>query len=89
MEQPSRIVQKIDIKKHHKLFGRDVNLAHRLLKNSIPSDEYILITDKNELDSQKIEIDKKSWISIKNGSDTYDSIGKFDYFYILIKNILV
>ena len=48
-----------------------------------------VITDKYELDSNKMEIDKKSWVSIKNGSDTYDYIGKFDYFYIPIKNILI
>ena len=31
--------------KRHKLFGMDVILAHRLLKNSVPSPEYVLMTE--------------------------------------------
>lgn len=81
-------VSKINIKDHQKLFGPDVILVHRLLKNSIPEDEYILITDQYELDFNTIEIDKKKWISIKRGSDTYKHLGKYDYSYIPIKNLL-
>ena len=32
------------IKDHSKLFGRDVILIHRLLKNDVPHDEYALFT---------------------------------------------
>lgn len=81
-------VSKISIKDHQKLYGPDVILVHRLLKNSIPEDEYILITDQYELDFNTIEIDKKKWISIKRGSDTYKHLGKYDYSYIPIKNLL-
>jgi len=81
-------VQKIIIKDHQKLFGSDVILAHRLLKNSIPENEYILITDANELKSISNDIDKTKWLSIKTGSDTYRNHGKFDYSYIPIKNLL-
>ena len=81
-------VEKISIKDHQKLFGPDVILAHMLLKNSIPENEYILITDQDELDRSSIEIDKKEWISIKRGSDTYQNFGKVDYSYIPIKNLL-
>lgn len=81
-------VEKISIKDHQKLHGSDVILAHKLLKNSIPENEYILITDQFELNSSSIGIDKKEWISIKRGSDTYKNLGKFDYSYIPIKNLL-
>ena len=81
-------VEKISIKDHQKLYGSDVILAHMLLKNSIPENEYILITDHDELDRISIEIDKKEWLSIKRGSDTYKNFGKFDYSYIPIKNLL-
>lgn len=33
------------IKEHKKLMGKDIIIAHRLLKNNIESDEYILITE--------------------------------------------
>ena len=80
-------VSKINIKDHQKLYGPDVILVHRLLKNSIPEDEYILITDQYKLDINSIEIDKKKWISIKRGSDTYKYLGKYDYSYIPINNL--
>lgn len=38
-------VKKIKIYNHEKLYGRDVIVIHRLLKNSIPYEEYILITN--------------------------------------------
>lgn len=81
-------VSKINIKDHQKLFGTDVILVHRLLKNSIPENEYILITDQYAVDINSIEIDKKKWISIKRGSDNYKYLGKYDYSYIPIKNLL-
>lgn len=82
------VVSKIKIKDHQKLFGPDVILVHRLLKNSIPENEYILITDQYASDINSIEIDKKKWLSIKRGSDTYKHLGKYDYSYIPIKNLL-
>lgn len=38
-------VKKIKIHTYEKLYGRDVIIAHRLLKNNIPYDEYILFTN--------------------------------------------
>ncbi len=81
-------VEKINIKNHQKLYGSDVILAHMLLKNSILENEYILITDQDELDRSSIEIDKKEWITVKRGSDTYKNFGKYNYSYIPIKNLL-
>ncbi len=81
-------VDKISIKDHQKLHGSDVILAHKLLKNSIPENEYILITDQFEVKQSSIGTNKKEWISIKRGSDTYKNLGEFDYSYIPIKNLL-
>lgn len=82
------IVEKINIKGHQKLHGSDVILVHKLLKNSIPENEYILITDRFEVDPDSIDLNKKEWISIKNGSDTYKNLGAFNYSFIPIKNLL-
>src|SRR6185503_7484253 len=38
-------VAEYTVKEHKKLFGKDVILIHRLLKNNIDSNEYILLTD--------------------------------------------
>ena len=81
-------VEKINIKDHHKLHGSDVIIAHKLLKNSIPENEYILITDQFKIESSSIEMDKKEWISIRRGSNTYEDLGKIDYSYIPLKSLL-
>jgi uncharacterized protein YndB with AHSA1/START domain len=81
-------VEIISIKGHQKLYGSDVILAHMLLKNSIPENEYILITDQDELERSSIEIDKKEWITVKRGSDTYKNFGKYYYSFIPIKKLL-
>ncbi len=61
------------------LSGKDVIIAHRLLKNSVPSHEYLLMTKNLWEDSpdasEQLELE---W------SDLYDefaSIGKVDYFF--------
>jgi len=81
-------VEKINVKDHQKLHGSDVILIHKLLKNSIPEKEYILITDQFEIDPASNEIDKMEWVSIKKGSDTYKIFGKSDYSYIPFEDLL-
>jgi len=81
-------IEEINIKNHQKLHGSDVILAHKLLKNSIPENEYILITDKFKLDISSIEMAKMDWISVNRGSNTYEDIGEFDYSYIPIEPLL-
>jgi hypothetical protein len=81
-------VGKINIKEHQKLHGSNVILAHRLLKNSIPDNEYILISNSFKPDFPLVKNEKKAWVSLKDGSDTYDKLGKIDYSYIPIKKLL-
>ena len=38
--------KEVAVKNFKKLIGSDLILAHRLLKNNIASDEYLLLTDK-------------------------------------------
>jgi hypothetical protein len=64
-----------------KLSGADVIVAHRLLKNSVPSHEYLLLTEQllqHSLTSAGSEIE---WI---NSSETYPSIGTVDYRFALL-----
>lgn len=65
-------VQHLKVKNHHTLHGSDVIYAHRLLKNAIDSDEYVLFTDKfsDELDELKIPHAAFRWIDkIEKGTE--------------------
>lgn len=54
----------------YELAGADVIIAHRLLKNSVNSNQYILLTESAFDD---IEFSKK--IKVIEGEETYDEIG--------------
>jgi hypothetical protein len=75
-------VESIKIRDHEKLHGMDVILAHRLLKNSIPHGEYILLTNKLEPSGLSSQLADKSWFHLESGTDTYDGIGDVGYSFI-------
>lgn len=58
------------IGRFYELSGVDVIIVHRLLKNSVQSDQYILMTEQAYND---IEFPKE--FNIVNGEETYDEIG--------------
>ncbi len=72
-----------------KLFGINLIIAHRLLKNEIPLREYVLFTDKflncyKHTDLQNY-ID---WARVNNGKAAYDHIGNVSYQYASLKPLL-
>ena len=69
------------VKEYEKLFGPDVILVHRLLKNDIPEHEYMMTTNNIALE-QLTSSGKKDfeWIQIMKGSNEYD-LGKVEYSY--------
>lgn len=75
-----------NIKGRTKLIGKDVIIAHRLLKNAIPQSEYILFTE-----SYLKKIRPSSLSNLPNhqkmaeGAETYDYIGEVKYRYIKLK----
>lgn len=72
-----------NIKGRTKLIGEDVIITHKLLKNSIEENEYILLT-QNYLDKIRKK-DVSSWFhwdDLKKSSDIYDHIGEVEYWYI-------
>ncbi len=79
------------IGKRIKLIGEDVIVAHRLLKNSIETDEYVLLSkplleyyhqrDKDQLNKVVQDSD------LKDGSDRYEHIGKLEYKYLLVDQV--
>lgn len=72
-----------EIKGIHKLVGSDIILAHRILKNNIHENEYLLMTD-HYLNTQSEYLLRKSfpWSEIKEGKKRYDYFGTISYKYV-------
>lgn len=72
-----------NIKGRTKLIGRNVIIAHKLLKNRIKEGEYILLT-QDYLNKVRAK-DIKPWFpwgELKEGSETYEYLGEVRYLYI-------
>jgi len=81
-------VAPVAIDKHIKLMGEDVIVAHRLLKNSVPLDEYILLSETLlEQYDRDIE-DLVTWGEIRQEEITDAHMGKLHFHYIPLKPIL-
>ncbi len=77
-------IQFLNVKGNHKPFGNAVIEAHRLLKNKVHSDNYILISDELVKEIE-LSIDYKSKLyRFHHGSDSYDS-KEIGYYYSIIK----
>jgi hypothetical protein len=66
-------LQFIDVHGNHKPFGNVVIEAHRLLKNSVDSDNYVLISDALAKDIWLPEDYHSKLFQFKLGCDSYDS----------------
>ncbi|MDX5348725.1 MAG: DUF2652 domain-containing protein [Hymenobacteraceae bacterium] len=73
------------IKDYTKLMGKDVIVAHRLLKNNIEGNEYVLLTE-NYLKTQDEEEIKRNfeWTQLRNGHITYEYLGEIKYKYAFL-----
>lgn len=72
-----------------KLFGEDLIVAHKLLKNKIRLNDYLLLTEgltdyykENNLDEQF------DWASLKQNANEYDHVGEIKYYYINLKPLI-
>jgi len=79
-------VETVQIGKHLKLMGEDVIIAHKLLKNEVPKEEYILISENllRQYDLNNLEKDVY-WTSLKSGKNVYEHLGEINYTYIDVK----
>lgn len=69
-----------------KLFGEDLIIAHRLLKNKIRMDEYILLSEGVTKYFKEHELDKEfDWGTVKKNFTEYAHVGKVHYHYISLK----
>lgn len=67
------------IKEHTKLFGQDVIIVHRLLKNDIQQHEYALFTRSIKNEWQQAVV--PTWAKQDEGNMEYD-VGRIDYDYV-------
>ncbi|MEM6262653.1 MAG: DUF2652 domain-containing protein [Bacteroidota bacterium] len=76
-------VQLIQVKDHQKLYGPDVIVAHRLLKNDLEGDEYVLITKK----TCPLEMDQWQDLEIGMGQAQYDHLAPVPFKYALLSHL--
>lgn len=77
------------IQGQEKLIGEDVIIAHRLLKNSIKSDEYLLLTENylRQFSDEEIEA-AFSFGTLQIGQEHYEHIGEVNYRYTSLKPLV-
>ena len=70
------------VKSRSKLFGKDLIVAHRLMKNDISLKEYALITNQLiNACSSWVEIEQVAWEKPRKGNGSYD-FGDIKYCYL-------
>lgn len=75
------------IKTHTKLFGKDLIVAHRLLKNQVPEREYSLITHELiDACSGWVDMKHTAWSDPVEGEETYD-FGTAKYCYLPLNEL--
>lgn len=81
------------IRNHVKLMGKDVIIAHRLLKNNIDSDEYVLLSEGflNTQTEDAIRQSFSNWTQLRSGATNYEHLGeiKYQYAYLTPLRLLV
>lgn len=71
-----------EIRGLNSLMGPDVTVAHRLMKNDVPSDEYILVTDDVLAAIEKNHGLPEEARSLSSGEASYESIGEVRYRFL-------
>ncbi|GEO02590.1 hypothetical protein AAE02nite_02540 [Adhaeribacter aerolatus] len=73
------------IREHIKLMGKNVIIAHRLLKNNIAGDEYVLLSEDYLRTQPEPEIKANfSWSRLHKGSTFYEHLGEIKYRYAFL-----
>ncbi|MCK8479385.1 DUF2652 domain-containing protein [Psychroserpens algicola] len=82
-------VESVQIGNRIKLMGEDVIIAHRLLKNDIKEDEYLLISEQ-VLNQYKDEVIKRNfgWGDLQDEGERYKHLGDINYSYVKMRKLL-
>ena len=72
-----------------KLFGEDLIVAHRLLKNEIPLNEYLLLTEGLTDHYKNTDLSTTfDWDIVTKDSTDYDHVGNVKYHYINLRPLV-
>lgn len=75
----------INIRSHRKLIGPALVGAHRLLKNDIPSDEYLLLSERYVNFQECLQLSEHfDWIQWQKGCNEYEDFGEVNYHFALL-----
>ena len=75
------------LKKFHNIFGKDLIVAHRLMKNEIPHDEYVLFThDLLNACSSWLDMKDTAWTNPQEAEGSYD-FGTVNYCYLTLEGL--
>jgi uncharacterized protein DUF2652 len=66
----------MQVKDHVKFIGKDIIIAHRLLKNSVTVPEYLLVSEPT---LSRMETSRGQLDAFAKGSDAYESLGTIEY----------
>lgn len=73
------------IREHTKLMGKDVIIAHRLLKNDIRGEEYVLLSEDYLRTQPEEELQASfSWTILEEGASEYEYLGEVPYRYAFL-----
>jgi hypothetical protein len=76
------------VKQYRKLFGKEVIVAHRLLKNGIEHHEYAMLTHNLvQACPHWLDVDTLAWSPVQQGDEEYDS-GKVSYCYLTLAPLM-
>ncbi|MDA0196225.1 MAG: DUF2652 domain-containing protein [Bacteroidetes bacterium] len=76
-----------EVKSFRKLFGKDLIIAHQLMKNKVPYNEYVLFThDLLNACSAWVDMKAAAWSDPEEGADSYD-LGTVNYCYLSLEEL--
>lgn len=79
----------VAIGKSIKLMGEDVIVAHRLLKNDIKSDEYLLLSEGLMKNYKDDDIERNfGWGELIESDEKYKHLGEISYSYINLEPLV-
>jgi hypothetical protein len=71
-------IETIKVQDFEKPYGADVILAHRLLKNDVDENEYLLLTEVLKAEGEGLP----PWAKLIPGATTYDTLGEVKYHHV-------
>jgi len=81
------ILEEVTIQNFSKIMGSDVILAHRLLKNSINDDEYLLITKAYLTTQNDSDAGLDEWVKFHEHKESFDNFEEVQIKYVPLTEV--